>query len=334
MTTFRIEAGIYVPYSSVVIDDMEEQLENDLEQNPHVILAPEKLLFIGRQTKTPDGRALDLLAVTADRRPVIIELKKNRTPREMMAQALEYAAFIDRSSNDEINARAVEYFARTGKPWTSLRDAHEEFFEGSVIPTPERTWDLANSPIIVLEGQTIATQIIDVAFYLRKHDIDVRVAQFSYQAGPAGERLVTVVQLLGAENDAGPDTLGVLRYEEMLESGAAAGIFKSLCAGLNDLGLVENRTAMGISFRLPGSGGTVASVWLSSKRERAYLQVYARWVPSGLDAFDTAVRGLGFNRERHTNISVHVYPTDAERLRPLMDAFLATCLGASSEPAA
>src|SRR5262249_44771706 len=72
----------------------EANLESWLENSPWAI-AQEPLLIIGRQASAhaeSDLRFPDLLALDKDGNLVIIELKKGRTPREVIAQLLEYAA--------------------------------------------------------------------------------------------------------------------------------------------------------------------------------------------------------------------------------------------------
>ena len=67
----------------------EEQLEGIIEQRLE-ILGLDSLLLIGRQVFTEFGKKIDLLAINAQGDLYMIELKKDRTPREVVAQALEY----------------------------------------------------------------------------------------------------------------------------------------------------------------------------------------------------------------------------------------------------
>lgn len=48
------------------------------------------LLMIGRQVNTEFGGRIDLLRIDPDGNLVIIELKRDRTPREIIAQVLDY----------------------------------------------------------------------------------------------------------------------------------------------------------------------------------------------------------------------------------------------------
>ena len=111
MPTYRVSDGSFVPLAPTRIKDLEQQLETDLENNDHVLLAPERILYIGRQVTTDLNKAIDLLGVDVQRRTVVVELKKERTPRSMVAQALEYAAFVQKLDLDALNGIAVRYFA-------------------------------------------------------------------------------------------------------------------------------------------------------------------------------------------------------------------------------
>ena len=71
--------------------DYEKDFENWLENSPNLLLEEEgeTIIWIGRQVKisTEDtGKYLDLLGIDSSGDVVIVELKKGRTPREVIAQ--------------------------------------------------------------------------------------------------------------------------------------------------------------------------------------------------------------------------------------------------------
>lgn len=67
---------------------LEEWLANDI-----AMLDPD-LLVIGRQVRTDYGGQIDLLCIAADGALVVVELKRGKTPREVTAQALDYASWV------------------------------------------------------------------------------------------------------------------------------------------------------------------------------------------------------------------------------------------------
>lgn len=59
-------------------------------------------MLIGRQEQTGQRGRIDLLAIAPDASLVLIELKRNRTPREIVAQAIDYAAWVEQLTADKI----------------------------------------------------------------------------------------------------------------------------------------------------------------------------------------------------------------------------------------
>ena len=102
-----IEVGIWrlgstlerVEFSAM---DSESKLENTLKQDIS-ILSPD-LMVIGCQVATAFGKFIDILALNREGKMVVIELKRNRTPREVVAQVLDYASWIEKLSYDDIAA--------------------------------------------------------------------------------------------------------------------------------------------------------------------------------------------------------------------------------------
>src|SRR3546814_1317275 len=59
-------------------------------------------MLIGSQEHTGFGDRIDLLAIAPDASLVLIELKRDPTPREVVAQALDYAAWVEQLTADRI----------------------------------------------------------------------------------------------------------------------------------------------------------------------------------------------------------------------------------------
>ena len=70
-------------------------------------------MLIGRQEKTQFGGIIDLLAIAPDGSLVLIELKRDKTPREIVAQSLDYASWVGSLEADKI-ARIYERFSNGG----------------------------------------------------------------------------------------------------------------------------------------------------------------------------------------------------------------------------
>jgi hypothetical protein len=78
----------------------EATLEAFLERDPSLL--GERLLVIGRQVHTPHGKFIDLLAMDAEGNLHVLELKREKTPRDVVAQILDYGAWVTTLDRDTI----------------------------------------------------------------------------------------------------------------------------------------------------------------------------------------------------------------------------------------
>ena len=72
--------------------DLEERLEDMLAEDPG--MSGMDLLVVGRQVRTGYGGYIDLLALDAAGRVHVLELKRDRTPRDVVAQTLDYGSWV------------------------------------------------------------------------------------------------------------------------------------------------------------------------------------------------------------------------------------------------
>lgn len=82
--------------------DSELMLEDALVKDLSILST--QLMLIGRQVPTSYGKFIDMLAMDGSGNLIIIELKKSRTPREVVAQLLDYASWVQSLSYDEISS--------------------------------------------------------------------------------------------------------------------------------------------------------------------------------------------------------------------------------------
>lgn len=80
--------------------ESEAKLEDTLAADLSLV-AP-GLMLIGRQVATAWGKYIDLLAMDRDGEMMVIELKRDKTPREVVAQTLDYASWVEGLSYDQI----------------------------------------------------------------------------------------------------------------------------------------------------------------------------------------------------------------------------------------
>lgn len=106
---------------------LESRLKKMILDDPAILET--KLLVLGSEVATQYGKFIDILGIDVDGKVHIIELKRDRTPREIVAQALDYASWVQGQSNDDIR----EIFAKYN-PGQSFDVAFAECFEGTSTP--------------------------------------------------------------------------------------------------------------------------------------------------------------------------------------------------------
>ncbi|MBA3332235.1 MAG: hypothetical protein H0T39_15420, partial [Actinobacteria bacterium] len=86
--------------------DLEQRLEDWVEADIGIVA--EEVMLIGRQVPTSYGTVIDLLGIDADGNLVVIELKRDQTLRETVAQGIEYAAWVSKCLYDDVCAIAAK----------------------------------------------------------------------------------------------------------------------------------------------------------------------------------------------------------------------------------
>lgn len=113
-----------VPVASL---DLEERLEDWLEADPSI--SGMRLAIIGRQVETEFAGRIDLLALDTDGNTVVLELKRGRTPRDVVAQVLDYASWIKGLSYADLDRICERYRDQ------DLASVYSEVFGGSLPET-------------------------------------------------------------------------------------------------------------------------------------------------------------------------------------------------------
>jgi hypothetical protein len=144
----------------------EQLLEEMIVAVPRLL--SDEWMLIGRQEDTSFGGRIDLLAIAPDGALVLIELKRNRTPREVVAQALDYASWVEKLSSDDI-ARIYNRFA----PGRSLAADFRQRFGQDL---DEESLNQSHQIIIVAASLDDSTERI--VAYLSERDIPINVLFF------------------------------------------------------------------------------------------------------------------------------------------------------------
>jgi hypothetical protein len=154
-----------------------------------IVAAPRILsdewMLIGRQEDTGFGGRIDLLAIAPDGSLVLIELKRDRTPREVVAQALDYAVWLEKLRAEEI-AAIYGRFA----PGNSLAEDFRQRF-GQTLDED----GLNQSHQIIIVAASLDASSERIVAYLSERDIPINVLCFQIFTNGA-EQLLSRTWLL------------------------------------------------------------------------------------------------------------------------------------------
>ena len=167
--------------------DFESRLEGWLESE--ISLLDPDLLVIGKQVRTSFGGAIDLLCLDRDGNTVIIELKKGKTPREVTAQALDYASWVEDLSYKALTGIADEYF----KDPDALERAFRERFDDEL---PEEL-NLSHRSLIVAEAMDASTERI--IRYLSDRNVPINMAAIHHFDDKGDREILARVYLIEPE---------------------------------------------------------------------------------------------------------------------------------------
>lgn len=159
------------------VDNKPEQLESAIlaseqQLEEMIVAAPEILsdewMLIGRQENTGFGGRIDLLAIAPDGSLILIELKRDRTPREVVAQAIDYASWVENLDAEDITG-IYSRFA----PGKSLEGEFRHRF-GQALD--EDTLNQSHQIIVVAGSLDDSSERI--VAYLSERDIPINVLCF------------------------------------------------------------------------------------------------------------------------------------------------------------
>ena len=155
--------------SKVITSELadEKQLEDMIVSEPAIL--SDDWMLIGRQIHTGTG-LVDLLAIADDASLVLIELKRDKTPREVIAQTLDYALWLENLKPEQV----VEIYKGKNDN-ASLSDDFRTRFD--------RVLDDENEPInhshqLVVVASTLDPSSERIVRYLNEQDVPINVLTF------------------------------------------------------------------------------------------------------------------------------------------------------------
>jgi len=134
------------------------------------------ILLIGRQVTTANQGRIDLLAIDDEANLVVLELKRDKTPREIVAQALDYASWANDLSYEQIDAVTKDF---VGKP---LAQAFNEHYGFSIPQTVN-----GNHSMIILASELDDSSERIVQYLTEQYGVPINVLFFTFFKTAVGE---------------------------------------------------------------------------------------------------------------------------------------------------
>lgn len=203
-------SGKFVPFEQTPFPDLEQKLEDLIEASPHIVLEDESIAIFARQPRTSYNKYLDLLGIDKTGATVIIELKRGETPRDVIAQTLEYAAWVDSLTLDQLDEMARDYGAKHGVQLESLADLYQKTFsseqDASEEDGPSITERITcnNRQRLVIVAEHVSDEVEQTLRYLRtRYGVDVHGVEFSiHRAG--NDIIINTTTVVGRERASKP----------------------------------------------------------------------------------------------------------------------------------
>ncbi len=144
----------------------EQLLEDMIVASPRLL--SDEWMLIGRQEDTGFGGRIDLLAIAPDASTVLIELKRNRPPRDVVAQALDYAGWVESLQPEDI----VRIYKRFNPAGNLAEDFQRRF--GQKLDEQE----LNQSHQIIIVAASLDDSTERIVQYLSGREIPINVLCF------------------------------------------------------------------------------------------------------------------------------------------------------------
>jgi hypothetical protein len=172
--------------------DFEHRLEKWLIKDIS-ILSPD-LRVIGSQIFTPQGKKIDMLAMNSLGELVIIELKRDKTYRDVVSQILDYATWIKDLDKDDLNNILNEY----GN--SEYKDI-ESFYSNTFEKDTEGIEFNSDHQMIII-GSNIDDSTVRIIKYLANEPylVNINAINFNYFKDDSGQEFLAQAFIMPEES--------------------------------------------------------------------------------------------------------------------------------------
>lgn len=147
--------------------EQEQRLEDWIANDASVLGMD--IALIGRQIQTAYGGRIDLLALDREGNCVVLELKRGRTPREVVAQLLDYGAWVKDLGYNEIDQIAQRWAQK------SVATIFQETFADAI---PE-TINASHNLIVVASGLDDSSERV-ISYLSEEYGVSINAVFFTF----------------------------------------------------------------------------------------------------------------------------------------------------------
>ncbi len=238
--------------------DLEARIQSWLECDIS-ILAPD-LLVIGREVATDFGGFIDLLCVDRAGDLVVIELKRDKTPRDIIAQTLDYGSWVAHLSHERVTGLAEAHLGQ-GR----FEEAYQARFEAEVPETLNQ-----NHRLMIVASEIDAGSERIIRYLSETYGVNINVATFQYfreQSGPEYLARVFLIEPGQLEIPGGRygskrrPNLTYAQLEALADEQGVLELYRRAVSGLErHLQKHTTMSSVGFSALLDGSRKTMVSL--------------------------------------------------------------------------
>lgn len=222
--------------------DLEERLEDWMASDISII--DSNLMVIGRQVETEFGGILDILCIDDNGDLIIIELKKDKTPREITAQVVDYASWIKKLTPERVVSIAENYLG------SSLDEAFQRKFNQE---TPESINEEHRMLVVGSEIDSSSRRIIN--YLSETYRVPINAITFNYFRHQDDEYLARTFLIEPSRAQSGPrpgskrrPNLTLEQLQEIADSREVGDEYRLLFEELQNYFEGINRTQTSIAF--------------------------------------------------------------------------------------
>ena len=225
--------------------NLEARLEQWICQD--LRLVGEDLLLLGQQVETAYGHAIDVLALDREGNLVILELKRGRTPRDVVAQVLDYASWAHGLSAQEIERLAETYRKRP------LEQLFQEQFHADL---PESLNEEQRLVIVATQLDPQSERIVQ--FLSSQYGVNLNVVFFDYYRDGDREFVARSWLIAPEEVERKATTVGPSKKRALLSLDDLAGLavergvgdlYRSMHEGLSQICDQVGTTQSNVTYR-------------------------------------------------------------------------------------